>query len=288
MKTFNLKNKKKEYAPLVSVALTTSKSERFIRIQMDSILNQTYKNLEVCVSHDECGDSTVDILNDYVTKDTRVKWKYNTLEKGFRKNTEHAISMCTGDIIFLCDHDDVWYEDRVQMHVDAYRDQSVDWVYNRTDLIDAEGNKIGYLEDEIPDYYTKERMSLLNYAWGSCIGAAETSFRTDVLRSAMPIPSYVPGHDSWIELAIYPKKSVYIEEVLQGYRQHSNNEVGWAKKMTPEEFKEKEQQAIRENMIYLKRLYGNQTLSYWKRFFFFCAYWAKIVRAKIKSDKRGI
>ena len=59
-------NNQTEYNPLISVALTTSKSERFIKEQMDSILNQTYKNIEVCVSHDECGDGTVDILNDYV------------------------------------------------------------------------------------------------------------------------------------------------------------------------------------------------------------------------------
>ncbi len=255
---------------------------------MDSILNQTYKNIEVMVSHDECGDGTVDILNDYVAKDSRVTWKYNPLEKGFRKNTEHAISVCTGDIIFLCDHDDIWYEDRIEMHVEAYKDPSVKWVYNRTDLIDAEGAKIGLLEDTIPDYYTKERMSLLNYTWGSCVGAAETSFRADVLRSAMPIPLYVPGHDSWIELAIYPAKSVYIEKILQGYRQHANNAVGVTlEKLSPEAFKAKEAEAIRDNFIYLKNLSDNTTLAFWKRTFFLVVYWVKIARAVIKGDKKG-
>lgn len=270
---------KKEYNPLVSIALTTSKSEIFLREQLDSLVNQTYTNIEIVISHDECGDRTVQILDEYSEKDKRVKWEYNKLAKGYVKNTENAIAMCTGEIIFLCDHDDAWYLDRVAQHVEVYKDPSIFWVYNRLVITDENNKKeIGYLDDVIYDYYFKERMSLLNYTWGSCIGGAMTSYRADMLHSVMPIWGDALGHDVWIQLAIYPKKSFFIDKVLQTYRQHGANQVGWGKEVTEEEFKDKENRAIQGNLYQLSHLPLVAHLALWKRSFFFVVYIFKRVR----------
>lgn len=274
-----------KYEPFVSIALTTSKSEKFIVEQIDSLLNQAYKNLEVVISHDECGDGTVTILNDYIKKDNRVRWEYNPLEKGFRKNTEHAISMCKGDIIFLCDHDDSWYLDRVEEHVNVYKDKTIKWVYNRLVITDAENkNEIGYIEDTMPDYYRHK--TLLDNAWGSCIGGAQTSYRADLLHKVMPIDNFAPAHDSWIQLAIWPAKPFFINKVLQRYRQHAHNAVGMSadkNETDGEAFKLREQQAISDNLRYLRHLPSSKVLPIWKRFFFLMAYIAKILRAKYRK-----
>ena len=99
----------------------------------------------------------------------------------------------------------------------------------------------------------------------------------------MPVDRYAPAHDSWIQLALFPKKAFFIDRVLQVYRQHSKNELGWAKKMTPEELLEREKQAIADNFRYLQHLPQNTTLAFWKRMFFFIVYYLKLVRKGVRK-----
>ncbi|MFH1188278.1 MAG: glycosyltransferase [bacterium] len=267
-----------QYNPFVSIALTTYNGKEFLRKQLDSLLSQTYRNLEIVISDDGSDNETIAILNEYVARDKRVRWSRSPLPRGFIKNTENAISLCKGEIIFLCDQDDIWYENRVSLHVAAYKDPRVFWVYNKLVLVDEHDKKIGFLEDTINDYYKKERMKLLYYTWGSCIGGAMTSYRASILHKAMPIGRYCPAHDSWIQLAIFPLKPFFIDEVLQVYRQHNSNEVGWGKKQTMKELKRKKQEAISDNMRYLKYLPENKNLQLWKRIFFNIVYVAKRIR----------
>lgn len=276
-------DKDEGYNPFVSIALITSKSEKFIHEQMDSLLNQTYKNFEVVVSHDECGDSTVNIINDYASKDSRVRWMNNPRKKGFIDNIQNAIAMCKGEIIFLCDHDDVWYETKVEEHVACYQDKKVAWVYNKPVLINEHNEKIGYLEDTVSDYFSRERMSYMNYVWGSCIGGAHTSYRAKLVHEAMPVPLLAPAHDTWIQLCIYPKKAIFIDKVLQEYRQHSNQETGWGHILTEEETKNKEKISIENNLKFLRYLPTDKSLTLWKRCFYFCAYIGKVLRTHIRK-----
>ncbi len=273
---------KREFNPFVSIALTTYNGVKYLRQQLDSLLNQTYKNFEIVISDDGSNKETISILNEYANKDARLRWSQSPYERGFIKNTQNAILLCKGEIIFLCDQDDVWYNDKVRLRIDAYRDSSVMWVYNRLVLVDESGNKaVGYLEDTINDYYEKGRMKLRYYTWGSCIGGAMTSYRASILYKAMPIGKYAPAHDSWIQLAIFPAKSFFIDKILQVYRLHGGNEVGWGKKKSPEEIRETENRAISENMRYLKHLPKNKNLQLWKRIFFFAVYQIKALRSKI-------
>ena len=164
------------YNPLVSIALTTSKSEQFLKEQLDSLINQTYKNIEIVISHDECGDNTQSILNEYVGKYQNISWSLNKKPKGYIGNNENAISLCRGEIIFLCDHDDSWYPEKVAEHVKAYGDPSVQWVYNKAVLTDGTNTKeIGFLEDIDPKYYRHK--TLLENTWGTCIGGALSSLQ---------------------------------------------------------------------------------------------------------------
>ena len=271
------------FNPLISIALTTYNGTKYLRKQLDSLLNQTYQNFEIVISDDGSNEETISILNEYANKDTRVRWSRSPCERGFVKNTQNAILLCNGEIIFLCDQDDIWYGDKVQLHIDAYRDPSIMWVYNKLVLINKNDNEVGYLNDLVKDYYSKKRMKLLYYTWGSCIGGAATSYRASILHKVMPIGKYAPAHDSWIQLAIFPAKCFFIDKVLQAYRLHGENEVGWGKEKTLDEIREVEQRAIFDNMRYLKYLPKNTNIQIWKRIFFKVVYWAKILRLKIRN-----
>lgn len=268
-----------EHKLLASIALATYNGERFLCKQLDSLLDQTYSNFEIIISDDGSTDKTQEILNDYQEKDSRIRWSINPNPNGYIKNFERAIGLCKGKIIFLCDQDDIWFGDKLQKHINIYKDVNVSWVYNKVILINENDKEGGYLEDTVKDYYLKERRKLLYYTWGSCILGCATSYRAKDLHKVMPIGKNAPAHDSWIQLALYPKKAFFIDEYLQYYRIHGNNTAGWNKEAT----KEREKQAIFDNMNYLKALLSNKNLVVWKRLFFFCIFSFKILRSAYRN-----
>ncbi len=257
----------------VSIALCTYNGEKFLRAQLDSISSQSYSNFELVISDDGSTDGTQEILKEFASKDTRIQWSANPNPNGFAKNFERAITLCKGEIIFLCDQDDVWYLNKIDKHIEAYLDKKVVWVYNKVVLIDKDGNKIGLLEDSAPDYYRNK--TAIENTWGSCILGCATSYRAKDVHKIMPIGMHAPAHDSWIQMALYPKKAHFIDEYLQEYRIHDANTVGIGQEAT----KERETKAIFENMCYLKCLPHNRNLGIKKRLFFLVVFWAKKARA---------
>ncbi len=269
-----------EYKPLVSIALTTFNGGPLIKEQVDSLLAQTYQNFEIVISDDGSDKETLDILNAYTAADSRIRWSRSPLERGYRKNTENAVSLCKGEIIFLCDQDDTWYPERVALHVKEYLDPNIMWVFNRLVITDSINNPIGYIEDTLPDYYRHKTM--LENIWGTCIGGAMTSYRAEIIKKALPIPSYAPAHDSWIQLAIYPAKSKFINKVLQTYRQHDRNQVGMSIKPDKESLQKLEQQAISDNYLRLQKYSKERHLALWKRLYFIVVYFIKKLRYGIR------
>jgi len=260
--------------PLVSVAMATYNGEKFLKDQMDSLLAQTYRHFEVVISDDGSTDRTQEIIKGYQTRDARVRFSVNLKPEGYIRNFERALSLCRGEIIFLCDQDDVWHTDKIKRHMQVYQEQKTLWAYNRVALIDESTQRIGLLENTISTYYSKRK--LLQYTWGSCILGCATSYRASLLKNIWPADPLAPAHDSWIQLAIYPAQSAYIPEILQEYRQHRNNTTGLKNKVT-------ESEAISQNMKYLKNLVHNSHLSITKRFFFLLVVCLKNIRNGLKN-----
>ena len=102
----------------ISVALCTYNGEKYLHQQIDSILNQTVPVHEIVVCDDGSNDQTSKILTQYQTKFPEVfKIHFNTENLRSVKNFEKAISLCTGDIIFLSDQDDIWEENKVEVFI---------------------------------------------------------------------------------------------------------------------------------------------------------------------------
>ncbi len=103
--------------PLVSIAMTTYNGEKYLSAQLDSILNQTYKNLEIIICDDCSTDDTRQILTNYSKKDSRIKLFFNDKNLGYSKNFQKAISLCTGNFISLSDQDDIWIPEKISLGI---------------------------------------------------------------------------------------------------------------------------------------------------------------------------
>ncbi|MCQ2441204.1 MAG: glycosyltransferase [Clostridia bacterium] len=99
----------------ISVAMTSYNGEKFIKTQLSSLLKQIRKPDEVIIVDDVSTDNTVEIIKDFITENGLYDWKLTVNEEnlGFKQNFKKALSLATGDIIFLCDQDDDWCEDTI-------------------------------------------------------------------------------------------------------------------------------------------------------------------------------
>ena len=103
--------------PLVSILIATYNSEDFIRETLDSVLNQTYTNLEIVLCDDASSDGTVNVLKEYQKKNERIKIIQNDRNLGISLNMNNGIGQCNGKYIAILDADDWAYPYRIEEQV---------------------------------------------------------------------------------------------------------------------------------------------------------------------------
>ena len=217
----------------ISVALCTYNGERFLEEQLESISAQTVLPEELVVCDDGSTDGTLAILAKFATSapfTVRVFKNENRL--GSTKNFEKAIKHCTGDIIALCDQDDVWSRYKIERVIEAL-DEGCSAVFTDAEVVDDRLHSLGYSLWQSVHFTTRLRnefrsgkalRTLLKYNF---VTGATMAFRRECLGRFMPIPeSWV--HDGWIALTLAAsnERIAFIEEPLIKYRQHANNQLG--------------------------------------------------------------
>lgn len=96
--------------PKVSVIVPVYNVEKYLRQCLDSVINQTLKDIEIICVDDKSPDGSSHILKEYALRDNRIKIIKNEENKGTGYSRNIAISQATGDYIMLLDSDD-WYEE---------------------------------------------------------------------------------------------------------------------------------------------------------------------------------
>ena len=96
--------------PLINIIVPVYNTEKYIRKCLDSIVNQTYRNLEIIVVDDGSTDSSGDICDEYAHKDARIKVIHKE-NGGVSSARNAALDLCTpgGDLVAFVDSDD-WLE----------------------------------------------------------------------------------------------------------------------------------------------------------------------------------
>lgn len=102
----------------LSIVMTTYNGIKHIEAQLDSILNQKRKADEVLIYDDGSNDGTIEFIGEYISNNKlNDTWKLivNEENKGWRRNFVEGIWSSTGDLVFPCDQDDIWHEDKLEV-----------------------------------------------------------------------------------------------------------------------------------------------------------------------------
>lgn len=205
--------------PLVSIALCTYNGARFLEQQVESLLTQTYANIEMLAADDCSTDDTLSILERYAARDPRIIVSVNERNLGFKRNFEQLAVRCRGVFIAPCDQDDVWSPEKLSTLVAAIGDHAL--AYCDSALIDEQGAATGYrMSQVVPMLSTDDPVV---FAFGNCVSGHAMLFRRDLLERVLPVPEAF-FHDWWTAaVAASAGGTVYVPESLVLYRQHGAN-----------------------------------------------------------------
>ena len=208
-----------------SIALATYNGTKFLREQLDSILSQSATDFEVIACDDCSTDKTLQILQEYASRDSRFKVYQNAKNLGFKKNFERILSLCKGEFIAFCDQDDIWEPD----HLDVlYKNIGENDYIGANSLIidekDVSQNKtlLEYWPIHVMPQNEKELFQ--HELYSNVIQGTASLIRASLIKHALPIPEDIKYHDYWFALvAGLNEKCKYIGDVVLKYRRHSNN-----------------------------------------------------------------
>ena len=241
----------------VDILLATYNGEKYIREQIDSILNQTHTEFRLLISDDGSTDGTRNILNEYKLKDNRIEVFMQEKNLGVVKNFEFLLGKVEAKYYMFSDQDDIWKESKIEKSLNKI-EEGYDLVYSDLEVVDENLNvtyssywKLKGIYNKIKKYNNFESLYLNNFVTGCTLIS-----KKELINSFMPLPntSKFVLHDYWISLIISQNgKIAYVEEPLIKYRQHKNNKVGSKKKSdTIEKFEE-----MRELFIDVKKQHFN-------------------------------
>ena len=195
--------------------------EKFLREMIDSVVTQTYKNWELCLA-DGSDDKHTDvgrICQEYIEKDSRIKYQKIEKNLGISGNTNVCFSMATGNFIGLFDHDDVMHPSLLFECVKTVCEKDADYVYTDEATFTSPN-----LDDLIvlhfkPDY-SPDNLRANNYICHFSMFDADLLKKTGLFR-----PEYdgSQDHDMILRLTEEAKHVCHIPKILYYWRSHPNS-----------------------------------------------------------------
>ncbi len=203
---------------LVSIITPTYNSEKFISATIQSVQSQTYTNWELIIIDDCSTDTTVDIVNNEIKSDSRIKLHALTENKGTGVARNVGIEVAEGSYISFLDSDDLWLPSKLEKQLDFMKEDNLAFTFSFYECIDEEGNKLN-IRKEAPAQITYKKLFFCNY-----IGNSTAIYNAKIL-GKIPINKIRKRQDwmLWLTILKVIKTAKPVPEVLACYRIRKNS-----------------------------------------------------------------
>ncbi len=219
--------------PRISVALSTWNGAAWLSEQLASIAGQTRPPDELVVRDDGSRDETLGILDGFAARASfpvRIERGQDNL--GSTRSFERAIAACTGEVIVLCDQDDVWRPDKLARLAEPFAAPEVGLVFSDAEVVGERLEPLGgRLWTRVGFGPLKRRLVRRGRAFevlvkGNVVYGMTMAFRGRLVDGLLPIPGGW-WHDGWIALLAAARAEVAIVDLpLVAYRNHQVSQTG--------------------------------------------------------------
>lgn len=214
---------------LVSVVIPVYKAEKFIELTIKSVLNQTYKKIEIILVDDCSPDKSANIIFEMTKKYPIVK--YYKLEKnsGAAIARNKGIDLASGQYLAFLDSDDLWKPTKIEKQVAFAKQNHAEFVFNAIEMIDEEGNIVKSKRR------VKEKIDYAFLLTNTMIATSTVLLDISKIgKFQMPLIRSGQDYATWLLLLRNGRYAYGIDEALTQYRRtegslSSNKTKNWKK-----------------------------------------------------------
>lgn len=208
----------------VDILLPTYNGEKYIKDQIESILNQSHSNLKLIIRDDGSKDNTIDIIKDFRSKDDRVILiEDHDGNLGLVKSIEKLLTISDAEIVFFSDQDDYWMRNKIELFIQHYDTPELPvLIHSNCYVTDSELNiKGSFLQNISGNKGLKD--SLFNYF----VQGSSSMINKKLKDYLLPFPDDVYVHDRYFHIiSEIVGKRIYMNTPTMYYRQHGGNLIG--------------------------------------------------------------
>ncbi len=195
--------------------------EKFLREMIESVVNQTYKNWELCLADgsDSEHNDVEKIVSEYSSKDNRIKYKKLEKNLGISENTNECIKIASGDYLALFDHDDYLHPSVLFENMKAICEHGADFIYtDEATFLGEDITKIHTFHFK-PDF-APDNLRANNYICHFSVFSKELQEKTGYFRHEFDGSQ---DHDMILRLTSNASKIWHIRKLLYFWRSHPNS-----------------------------------------------------------------
>jgi len=219
----------------LTILMSTYNGEKYLKEQLDSLLNQSLMPTKILIRDDGSTDNTINILEDYSSNYGIIDYYYGQNKKPAKSFFDLIKNSEKSDYYALCDQDDFWFEDKLERAINVLNkeDNTKPLLYmSRFTLTDSKLNPINSDISKLYSY-TDFAHSLIYQTAPGCTFVFNEAARRKILEYDIE-KEYCMIHDSIIHKVVAMFGRVILDdESHMYYRQHGNNEIG----LTADKFK---------------------------------------------------
>lgn len=212
--------------------MATFNGEKFLKQQMQSILDQSYSKFDLYVNDDGSRDKTLDIIKSFSIKDNRVhvlniKDNNNGQLYNFDKLMRYVNNM-EYEYIMFSDQDDIWYKDKIleTLRFMKSKENGPTLVYTNYN----ENNISGSIKNKYDNFFPTEEHSILLFQ--NWIMGCTVMINNKLLKYSGSIPPEADNHDNWVMLLALTYGNIfYLDHVTMLHRLHNDNVTNNFKRM---------------------------------------------------------
>ena len=215
------KKRKWKYAPKISVVVPAYQTpEVFLRQMIDSLLEQTYDNWELCIADASPENASMEyVLKEYASRDSRILWKKLEKNQGIAGNTNEAIAMASGEFVGLLDHDDLLAPNALYEIASALEHEpDIDVLYTDEDKVRGDG--LEHFQPHFKPDFSPDLLRSNNYICHFFVARRSLIEKVGGFSSAF---DGAQDHDFIFRCTEQAGKIHHIPEILYHWRTHQSS-----------------------------------------------------------------